>query len=130
MRLDACGCPVRRRTVADYVSHVAHAGDLAGASQRGQATRPERLVIQLGLWRDAAGAVTRARFKASTCASLLAYAELACELLEEGAAPDALDAAFLRERLEGVHPQHRDRADLVADALRAAIANPRPGDAP
>lgn len=120
MPLDACGCAVRRRTVGDLVSHPVHAGDVREAPLRGQAARPDRLVVWLGMWPGAQGAPTRARFQATTCASLLAFAELTCELLEDGTAPDAIDAALLLGRLEGVHPQHRDRADLVVEALRAA----------
>jgi len=126
MLLDACGCPVRRRTVADFVSQPVHAGDVAGAPLRGEASHPGRRVVWLGLWREAGGAVTRARFKATTCASLLAYAELACELLEDGIAPETIDAAVLHARLEGVHPQHRDRADLVVSALRSALRKSPP----
>lgn len=121
MRLDACGCAGRRRTVGDLVSATAHAGDPSGAPLRGEASWSERLIVRVGLWRGEGGAVSRARFKATTCASLLAYAELACELLEDGVAPETIDAAALHARLEGVHPQHLDRADLVIEALRAAL---------
>ena len=91
MPLDACGCAVRRRSVGDLVSHPIHAGDVREAPLRGQASRPDRLVVWLGLWPGAPGAPTRARFKAATCASLLAFAELTCELLEDGAAPETID---------------------------------------
>jgi hypothetical protein len=106
--------------VGDFVASPDHAGDIDAAPRRGEAVRTDRLIVRLGLWEDDRGVVTRARFKASTCASLIAFAELACELLEGGAAPGGIDAAFLLSRLEGVHPIHRDRADLVVEALRAA----------
>jgi hypothetical protein len=121
MMLDACGCARVRRTVADFASTPVHGGDLREAPIRGEASAPDRLVVWLGLWTDGRGAVTRARFKATSCVSLLAYAELTCELLEEGMLPASIDAAALHDRLEGVHPRHRTRADLVVEALRSAM---------
>ena len=54
--------------------------------------------------------MTVARFRASSCASLIAYAEVACTLLEAGLSPTALDASVLERELSGVHPTHRRRA--------------------
>ena len=73
--------------------------------------------------------MTRARFKSTTCASLIAYAELLCEMLEDGIAPETVDPAMLQERIEGVHPLHHDRADMVVQALRSALgaSAPSPG---
>jgi hypothetical protein len=76
-------------------------------------------VVRIGVWRER-GAL-RVRYRASACASLIAYAEVACAALEAGVAPAALDAAALRHRVTGVHPIHRERAALVAAALRAAF---------
>jgi hypothetical protein len=67
--------------------------------------------------------VVRARYRATTCASLIAYAEAACVLLEAGRAPAALAAVDLHGAVTGVHPGHRDRADLVAAAVRAAVTS-------
>jgi NifU-like protein involved in Fe-S cluster formation len=103
------------RTVAECVDAPAHAGPLAGAATVGQAAAEGR-VVRVGVWRE--GTRVRARFLASACASLIAYAELACEALEAGAVPDA---AALRALVRGVHPHHLDRADLVAAAVRAAL---------
>jgi hypothetical protein len=105
--------------VADLVASPRHAGPLDGAARTGAARGPELRVVQLGVWLDG-GRVVRARFRATTCASLLAYAEAACALLEAGTPPDALPAA-LRAAVAGVHPAHLDRADLVVAAVRAAF---------
>jgi hypothetical protein len=67
--------------------------------------------------------VDRARYRATTCASLIAFAEVACELLEGGLPPDQLTPAALGAQLAGVHPGHRDRAELVIAAARAAAAS-------
>ncbi len=107
---------VRARTVAECVDAPAHAGSLAGAARVGEAAGDGR-VVRVGVWRD--GGALRARFRASTCASLIAYAEAACAALEVGARADA-DA--LRAAVLGVHPRHLDRADLVAAAVRAALS--------
>ncbi len=108
--------PVRARTVAECVDAPAHAGTLDGAWRVGEAADGGR-IVRVGLSRS--GGRVRARFRASGCASLIAYAEVACEALEAGARPDA---AALRALLLGVHPRHLDRADLVAAAVAAALA--------
>jgi len=108
-----------RRTVADRVAETAHAGATKGADAVVEAIADGR-TVRIGLWADAAGRVRRARFRATTCAALIAYADLACELLESGEPPERIDAARLREALPGVHPAHRDRAELVARALALA----------
>jgi hypothetical protein len=105
---------VRRRTVADCVAAPAHAGPLDGARRVGEARGAESRIVRVGVFADG-----RVRFRATTCASLIAYAEIACEALEAGV---ALDAAGLQARLAGVHPSHLERAALVAAAIRAALA--------
>jgi len=107
---------VRARTVAECVDAPAHAGALDGAARIGEAASDGR-IVRVGVWRDGGG--VRARFRASACASLIAYAEAACEAVEAGARPDA---GALRALVAGVHPRHLDRADLVAAAVRAALA--------
>ena len=107
--------PVRARAVAECIDAPAHAGPLGGAARVGEAAAEGR-IVRLGVWRD--GDAVRARFRASACASLIAYAETACEALEAGARPDA---GALRALVLGVHPRHLDRADLVAAAVRAAL---------
>jgi hypothetical protein len=106
--------------VAECLDDPAHAGPLDGALRVGEASRDGRVVC-IGLWRGAEG--VRARFRSTSCASLIAYAEVACAALEAGAAPDA---PALRAALEGVHPAHEERADLVAAAVRAALAGEIP----
>jgi hypothetical protein len=77
-------------------------------------------VVRIGLW-VAEDRVVRARFRATTCASLIAYAEVACAALEAGVAPVALDPPAVASLVHGVHPRHRDRAVLVTAAIRAAL---------
>ncbi len=95
----------------------AHAGPLDGATRVGEAAGGDGRVVRIGVFPDG-----RARFRATTCASLIAYAEVACEAIEAGVPSDALDAGALRGRVLGVHPSHLERAALVAAAVRAALA--------
>jgi hypothetical protein len=108
------------RAVADLVFDARHAGELAGADRVGEATGGERLLVRVGWWTDVGGRVRRARYRATTCAALIAYAEAACGLLEAGRPPGALSADALCAEVAGIHPGHQDRADLVAAAIRAA----------
>jgi hypothetical protein len=73
-------------------------------------------VVRIGLFPGGA-----ARFRATSCASLIAYAEVACEAIEAGEREAAGDPDALRARLRGVHPHHHGRAALVAAAVRAAV---------
>jgi hypothetical protein len=103
---------------ADLVHDPAHAGPLSGATAVGSAAAGDR-EVRVGLWLDAAGRIERARFRATTCASLIAYAEAACRLAEAAGSAD-LPADRLRAAVAGVHPAHLARADLVALALASA----------
>lgn len=114
------GVLLRERTVAECVDAPAHAGALEGAQRIGEAAAGGR-VVRIGIWSPRGD--VRARFRASACASLIAYAEAACAALEAGA---PADAGSLRALVAGVHPSHRDRADLVAAAVRAALAQEQP----
>ena len=109
-------------SVRDHVADPRHAGDLSGAPCLGEARSRDGLVVRLGVWRAASGAVVRARFRSTTCAALIAYAEAACRLAEGGALGSDDLAGRLRAAVAGVHPAHRDRADLVALALGRALA--------
>jgi hypothetical protein len=95
------------------------AGALDGAAV-GEAVQ-DRMVVRVGLWLEGRR-VRRARFRSTTCAALIAYAEAACRALERGAVPDRLDAGALRDAVSGVHPLHHGRAALVARAVHAAYA--------
>jgi hypothetical protein len=109
------------RSVADLVASACRSAPLDGAAHAGEALGGAQLVVRVGLWLDAGGRVTRARYRATTCAALIAYAEAGCALAEaEGAA--ALGAERLRAAVRGVHPLQRDRADLVALAFARAAA--------
>jgi NifU-like protein involved in Fe-S cluster formation len=103
--------------VADLVAEPRHAGALDGAAV-GEAGE-DRMLVRIGLWLDG-GAVRRARYRATSCAALIAYAEAACAALEGGADPTCLDRDALRRAVAGVHPVHHDRAALVARAIATA----------
>ena len=111
------------RSVAERVAELRWGGNAADAPLRGEARGAGNLIVQVGLWADAAGRIQRARWRATTCASLMAYADLACELLESGLAPAALDAEALRAGVPRVHPLHLDRAELIVRAVRSACAS-------
>ena len=66
----------RIRSVAECVERPGHAGELVGAASIGEASAAGR-VVRIGLFADG-----RARFRATTCASLIAYAEVACQAIE------------------------------------------------
>jgi NifU-like protein involved in Fe-S cluster formation len=111
---------VQHRTVSEHVADPRHAAvALDGAAVVGEAGA-RRLLVRLGVWR-LEGRVVRARYRVSTCASLIAYAEVACALLEAGTPPSEIHSARLRAEVPGVHPVHLDRADLVASAVRATF---------
>jgi hypothetical protein len=110
---------VKPLTVAALVDAALHAGPLDAATLRGAADGGGRRV-EVGLWLEA-GRVARARFRATSCASLIAYAEAACRLAEDQP-PGALPAGRLRAAVAGVHPGHLDRADLVSLAFARAHA--------
>ncbi|GEJ59094.1 hypothetical protein [Anaeromyxobacter diazotrophicus] len=111
------------RTVAEHLADVRRGGRIAGADRIGEAAAGG-LLVRVGLWVDGEGSVVRARYLATTCAALIAYAEAACALAE---APGAAlpDAARLRRAVRGVHPIHHGRADLVALALARALQGSR-----
>jgi hypothetical protein len=113
------GVPLSR-SVADHVADPLHAAPLDGADAIGEASGGERLLVRVGLWAEGAR-VVRARYRATTCASLIAYAEVACALVETGTDPGAITSGTLRALVPGVHPVHHDRADLVAKAIGAAV---------
>lgn len=109
-------------TVAELVDSASHAGGLEGALVVGEASGGERLVVRIGLW-YADGRVTRARFRATTCASLIAFAEAACRLVESGTAPPDVGPGLLHRAVRNVHPRHLDRAALVSAALTGAVSH-------
>jgi hypothetical protein len=120
---------VLARSVSDLVANARHAAPLDGATCRGEAGAEPRLLVRVGLWVGEGGRVARARYRATSCAALVAYAEAACMLLEERGEAAALDAAHLRRAVKDAHPVHHDRADLVALAVvRALAAPPQPGE--
>ena len=111
-----------RQTVSDFLSDIRHGGSLDGASAIGEAVGEPHLIVRVALWRDTLGHITQARWRANTCATLIAYAELACDLIENGIALDEISSERLQAGVLGVHPQLRERADLVARAVRETQA--------
>ncbi len=109
------------RAIADLVADPRYAGRVDGAALVGEAAGGDRLLVRVGLWLDAHGRISRARYRATTCASLIGYAEAACALAEAGESPEAMGAERVRAAVAGVHRLHRDRADLVALALSRAL---------
>jgi hypothetical protein len=122
MRADAAEQEgARCRTVAERVEAPAHAGPLEGAVRVGEARGQDGRLVRVGVFPDG-----RVRFRATSCASLIAYADATCEALEAGAPPPALDEPGVRALVAGVHPSHLERAALVAAAVRAAFASEEP----
>lgn len=68
--------------------------------------------------------VVGSQYSASSCATLVAYAELLGELVEGASLVDAMKVTprALIEALPGVPPGRHDRAGLVARAWRSALA--------
>jgi hypothetical protein len=111
----------QRASVAALFERPAHAGQLDGAALVGRAIDDELRVVDLALWLDRTSRVTRARWKATTCVGLIACAERACQLLEAGCPPAAIDGARLIREVTGLHPAHHRRATLVVQALQRAL---------
>jgi hypothetical protein len=112
------------RSVAALIDNPAHSGLLDGAGAVGHAELGG--IVRVGLWLGEDGRVRRARFRATSCAALTAYAEVACALAEEAGAIPSLER--IRAAVSGVHPIHHDRAEAVALALTRALRN-RPSPA-
>ena len=108
------------RRVSELIGDPAHRGQLDGATCVGEAELGG--IVRIGLWFDASGAIRRARFRATTCAALVAYAEAACALAEGEARARAPSAERIRAAVTGVHPAHHALADAVALAFTRALA--------
>ena len=114
------------RAIADLVADLRYAGSVDDAALVGEAAGGDRLLVRVGLWLDALGRVSQARYRATTCASLIGYAEAACALAESGEPLQAIGAECVRAAVAGVHRLHHDRADLVALALSRALGRRSP----
>jgi len=124
-----CATGAGRRTVGDRVRTTRWSAPTGDADACAEGTRPdERLVLRVGLWVEG-GTVAAARFRATTCATLLALADAACEWAEGRPVAEVAAVAppVLLALLPDVPEGRRDRASLVAAALRAAASCvPRP----
>jgi hypothetical protein len=108
------------RRISSLLDDPPHAGLLDGASLTAHAELGG--IVRIGLWLDGEGRVTRARFRATSCPALVAYAEAACALAEGERLRRAPTAEELRAAVAGVHPVHRDRAGAVALAFERALS--------
>jgi len=111
---------VTPRRVSSLIDDPRHAGALDGASVTGHAELGG--IVRVGLWLDGEGRVTRARFRATSCPALVAYAEAACALTEGERLGRGPTADEVRAAVSGVHPVHRDRALAVALAFERALS--------
>jgi uncharacterized protein (DUF3084 family) len=109
-------------SVAEHLANLRYTGPCDGADRLGEARGGERLVVRVGLWWNTRQGQVRARYRATSCASLIAYAEAACALAERGG-PQHVSAVRLRRAVRGVHPVHHDRAELVALAFARALGS-------
>lgn len=107
------------RSVAQLMDDPPHRAPLDGATGVGEAEVGG--IVRIGVWLDDDGRVVRARFRATSCAALTAYAEAACALAEETCASP--DAVRIRAAVTGAHPVHHDRAEAVALAFARALGN-------
>lgn len=125
-RESACCASGRPRTMSDYIDRGlrrvrADVPHVHGPECRDDEGRVARFGVQL-----TAGVVTAVGFRASPCATLIAYCEAAAERvsgLPVAGALRALRPADLALDLPGVPPVKRDRARLAARALAIALAD-------
>ena len=99
------------------------------ASHVGQAAdEGERLQVVMGL-EVRNGAVAEADYKATTCATLLAYCELLTRMVKGRTVAEAarVRAENLIERVRGVPPYRHSRAALAVRALQAALSENEKG---
>lgn len=87
------------------------------------ADETQRLLVEIVLdIQD--GVVSQAEFRATTCATLLAYCELLVRMVRGQRTLEALRirAEDLVDRVRGVPPYRQSRASLAVAALRAALS--------
>lgn len=122
--VNSCGCATQRRTVTDFVLNPCRRSAIPLPPTSG-----ERLVAP-----DGAGVrffaqldgdrVADIQYEASSCATLVAYAELLGDLVagEPLRQAAALPRRTLIEALPGVPAARLERADLVIHAWWSAVA--------
>lgn len=119
-----CGCAVGRRTVTDFfMNPCLRTSDLfspTGEIQKGS----DGAFVQFAVDMDSNENLSDVKFRSTSCAALVAYAELAGEQLIGRTAAEAfrLNAVTLIESLPGVPESKHMRAKLVIQALWSAVA--------
>ena len=120
-----CGCEVVRRTVTDFFMNPCRrtTADLPfpqGETQKGTDGAFVQFVVSV----DRADNLMDVKYRATSCATLVAYAELAGERVVGQSAVEALriDTATLTGWLPGVPDYKNDRARMVVQALWSAVA--------
>ncbi len=119
-----CGCEAPRRTVTDFFLNACRRATVDLATPHGEPQRAhDGAFVQFAVRVDG-GAVVDARYRATTCAALVAYAELLAEQVVGLPAAEAMRIApgALVERLPGVPAYKHERATLVVHALWSAVA--------
>ena len=118
-----CGCTVQRRSIYDYFQHAccrvpAGAGGFAGEVVQGEDGACAQFFLEI----DRRG-ITTATYKCTSCVTLVALCEHVAELVAAG------EERITPERLLRLHPEippsKRERAELAAEALRAAMKGAR-----
>jgi NifU-like protein involved in Fe-S cluster formation len=122
--ITACGCERPRRTVTDFVLNQCRREARQLATPAGEICRAlDGAEVQFAVALDA-GNVADVRYRASSCATLIAYAELLGDLVVGAPVAEAmrLSPDRLAEALPGVPGQRQDRAALVVRAWWSALA--------
>ncbi|MFA7249191.1 MAG: iron-sulfur cluster assembly scaffold protein [Dehalococcoidia bacterium] len=123
-RTTPCGCARPRRTVTDYVLAPCRASRTALPAPAGERIAgPDGVGIRIhATLRDSA--IETMSYEASSCATLVAYAEVLGDLVVGRSIVEAavVDPRTLVDALPGVPRARQDRATLVARAWASAVA--------
>lgn len=118
-----CGRAVGRRTVTDFfMNPCLRTADLfspQGEIQKGY----DGAFVQFAVELDFSGNFVNIGYRSTSCAALIAYAELVGERLTGKTAIEAfrIDTEMLTDWLPGVPDYKHDRAKLVLQALWSAV---------
>ena len=123
-RATTCGCTRARRTVIDFVlDPCRRSREPLPPSSGDRLVAPDGVAIRFhaSLRGDE---VAEARYEASSCATLIAYAELLGDLVvgKPIVRVAVLDPGILIESLSGVPHARQERAMIVTQAWSSAIA--------
>lgn len=128
MRTSCCGhCNGSLKDLFEAALRRPHARDFGNRAGRA-ADETQRLLVEIVLdVQD--GVISHADFRATTCATLLAYCELLVRMVRGQRISEALRirAEDLVDRVRGVPPCRQSRASLAVAALRAALSEEQSG---